>query len=426
MAYNDVCLQMDTLGSAVPLLVDKGLVPIGGNAGTVAYPLMVLGPNDDDQLTGSYLSVQVGIPADIPGYFEFGESFIILRRMGEYPRSLTELSAGLAELVTAQYGVDPDPTVVARDEYLPQFSVLSQVSVENTVWYFTVFYKNNLTNRYTFSPEHGHARDWGYPNPDESFHGELLFSYLARKHQSLDAENADTAYRICKAIGRLFDSIKAEIGFEYTTRYDPYHVDAARLPYLDWLLGWPTNFDLPCNVRRSETAHAAEILQRKGAVNALRYTLRIITGWDVEIYEGWRWVLNTIEDDELDPLIPPTGWDATVDGDWAAIVGQYLQLQVTYDSTNPDMEVGAGTYDDVVCYTPSTDSWQNDDVVLIVLKQIWGVSGILPDAVVTKVERMVDFLLPHFMRAEVITETSLAPLSGGFGVKHYGTDPFGL
>ncbi len=180
--------------------------------------------------------------------------------------------------------------------------------------------------QWVFSPAASHAKSFPLEtnvdidgNPS-SFHGEFLFEALPRGTKIQDYKFAnDTSYRLMNIVGRMFDAIKEESFVHRALMYDIDDVDAQFIPYIDWLLAWPTNYELPSNRRRVETRNAVPLWKSKGTIDALELALQTITNWDISIYEGRKWVLTTSPARPYDSALPPsTPGSPTPDGgaDW--------------------------------------------------------------------------------------------------------------
>ena len=99
---------------------------------------------------------------------------------------------------------------------------------------------------------------------DTSAFGQQMFDYFPRGIRIKDKSEAnDTLYRLCQIFGKPLDEIKERLDQFSAKRFDPNEVDAAFIPYIDNLLGWPTNFELSEGRRRYETGDAINVWKAK-------------------------------------------------------------------------------------------------------------------------------------------------------------------
>lgn len=410
------------MGSAVPLFVEQANVPIGSNAGTDANPLTVTGP---------YILINFGVPTDPEGFTLTG-NIRIQRKSREFSRDITDPSNSLAELIL-DLDLTADIGTVARDTLLDEERLIDHdIGQPGDIWYYTIFYEVvrtvDASTLWAFSPDSGHDRGYAYQNSLDasgapfSRHGSAMFDRLPRAWKILDfRDGKDTVYRMMQIHGRLFDQLREDAENHLAKMYDPDNVDAALLPYIDWLFAWPTNYELPELRRRRETKQATVLWKSKGTRNALETALQTITGWNVTIIEGWRWVaLAYDKKTPLDPAVVPPDWNEPTDGVWADLVNAQ-PLQITYDPTNPEHGANIGTRKDKLVYTYRPEVinetgvgwwWQNPNGILILLQEIPGVSEGLPETVVRKVSRIAPLFAMHYAAFAIMIEVESDEIYG--------------
>lgn len=344
---------------------------------------------------GAYVLIRGTTPTDLPELdFEFDGRVQVVRALYRFPRS-----PGDGELVASFEDAPADTLFVVAD-----------TNVEaKEIWYYTAFFGDAFTGRMTYSPVFGHSRilavsNLTYDGVAYSKYGETAYNLLPTWFRKLDVENELTMFRICQVFGRVFDDFGDEMSEHLAKMYDIERVDAARLPYLDWMVAWPTNFELSEPYRRRETAEAVNFWKTKGTHGALATLIELLTGYTVEVYEGWRWVVTTGVE-PFDPLVEPAGWDESTDGVWSSLVSA-TPLQATFDAANPDLPRNIGQFNDLLVYTPSTEvvagaigvpwRFQNTNGLLVVLRPIAGVTGAVSATLTRKVARFLPLFLGHY------------------------------
>lgn len=166
--------------------------------------------------------------------------------------------------------------------------------------------------------------------------------------------------RFLLIFGTVLDGFKTEIE-RLLDNYEVESVDAALIPYIDALIGWPTNFDLPELKRREETLNALSIYRLKGGAGALTALVENIADWDTTVHEGWRFVFFS---NSSRCLTPTTG-----------------------------VPVGViGTPDDELKYTPTQDNWHGLNGLLLEIEPIAGVT----DEITSITSRKIARLAPTF------------------------------
>lgn len=398
------------LAEGAPLLAVRGNRPVGADVGTASNPLAVSGP---------YVVLDFGLPEDWDTWALTGRVRII-RKSYEFSRDIDDPSNSLGTLV-ADLDLSADLGSIARDAYDPDYlRVIDQGSFGGTgeTWYYTVFFEANdgVDDVWFFSPANGHSRAWVLSNETTSTVGDALYEQKSHAERVDDYRSGDLALqRLLQAFGRMFDEVRESAYRILRKRYDVETVDAALIPYIDWLLAWPTNYELSETYRRIETRQAATLWKSKGTASALELVLQTVTGWDVEVTEGWKWSLRSWDGTgrpTLDPLSPPADWNEPTDGVWADLV-EALPFQLTFDNTNPLMGASRGTTADRVCYTFSDEEvvetgvgwgWQNPNGLLISLTEIEGVSRPLSLTIVRKILRMAPLFAAHFAAFAVSVE----------------------
>lgn len=180
------------------------------------------------------------------------------------------------------------------------------------------------------------------------------------------------------------------------------YVDAAFIPYIDGLLGWPTNFELRETRRRSETEDAVNVWKAKGTNDAFELVLQRLTGWNVDLYEGYNYVVTTATaEDALDANTPPVGWNPQVDGVWADQVNA-SPFNGTPDLSNPNLDFQPSSINTSFRVIHDGSSWTNTFGVLINLTSpLSEGSPLLRHLAQEKIDRLLEYLAIHYANFKV-------------------------
>lgn len=167
--------------------------------------------------------------------------------------------------------------------------------------------------------------------------------------------------RFLGIFGVVSDSIKTDIE-RMLDNYKVDTVEAELIPYIDALIYWPTNFELPETQRRKETLNAVPLYRRKGRADCIEAFVEQVAEWDVTTHEGWRYVMFS-----NDPRCT-TPNTATLDAS----------------------EIG--TVDDELKYTPTQQNWHCLNGLVLVLTPVGDISAELTAITIGKIDRVVPFL----------------------------------
>lgn len=421
-SFGATTYRFNNLFAEAPLRSDNGNIPVGEDVGVPDNPLVITAP---------YIVLSFAFPRDVEDpALDFTGKVRIYRRTRAFSRDHLDFtfSGNPTDPVVMVAEIDYGPNdldllgSIDRDTYDDRLKVIDQGEIEpGVIWYYTIFYQYEDVDKnlwWTFDPGHSHTRNWPYKQnyradgENYSPAGDKLFSYHPRRLRQLDyLEHDNTLYRLCQSIGRVFDSIEEDLAVYRDNRADIDNMDFSRLPYIDWLLAWPTNYELGEDARRVETSQAVTLWKQKGTAAALELMLQTITGWDVRLVEGWPWVLHTADGrPQLDPAVPPVGWNEPEDGVWADLVNAVPYIS-TVDGDDPRTGASIGTSDDINTYTVSTEEvsstgigwpWQNPNGVLVILTNAENSPLGLPEVIIRKIHRMAPLFAAHYAAFSVI------------------------
>ena len=371
------------LGSGSPLRVEMSNLPIGSTPDPLDSTKVV---------TGDHVRIYFAIPNNVSNYMLTG-GYKILKKTKEFPRAhddptcVTVVARNLANFTDNQYHLVLDHI---KHEHKP-------------LWYYTVFFEWNypLSSEtfWIFSPVHGHGRGFALTSTSSSY-GEQLYSYFPGGIRELDqTEGNQTLHKLCKSIGRSFDEVQERLDQYKSSRYNIDTVDAAFIPYIDQMLGWPTNYELKETRRRLETSKIIDAWKSKGTSSAMIEALEDATGWNLNYYEGYKYTLTTAtRDDFLDPSSPPTDWDQNTDGVWAEL-GNALPFNGTYRHTPlPSHTFTEGDPNNTVCNIYNNNNWQNSYGLLLRLMNSVGDDYLSASLAEEKVNRLLPYLVVHYAK----------------------------
>lgn len=375
------------LGYRSPLKVEVSNLPIGS---------IPFEDQTQTSVTGNHIRVSYSLPEDTEGYTLTGK-IKVLRKPKEFPRGHLDSAAD----IVVNEDFSSNLMNIERDAYFLYLD--HDVTDKKRVLYYTVFYEatdNQGNNHWLFSQISGIDRAFALTTEVSNFSNQI-YDYFPKGIKIKDKAEGDlTLYRLCQVLGRPLDEIQERLNQYSEKRYLPLEVDAAFIPYIDHILGWPTNFELSELRRRNETVNAIDIWKAKGTNNAFELALQEITGWNVELHEGYRHVITTaMPEDYLDANTPPSGWEESTDGVWADLVNA-----MPFNGT-PDLSTPSG-------YLPNSpnnpfrviydgSSWVNFFGVLIQLTNPLGNSPLLRDLAKEKIERLLPYLAIHYANFKV-------------------------
>ena len=375
------------LGFNSPLKIEHSNLPVGSK------------PVEDQPLvtvSGDHIRVLYSLPSDLVGYPLTGK-LRILKKAKEFPRGFADSRAR----VVLEQDFSGNLQNQDRDTYYLHLD--HDVTSARKVWYYTIFNETTINNQsvWIFSPINSHGRAFALESDTSDF-GLQMYEYFPRGIKNKDKTEAnDTLYRLCQVLGRPLDEIKERLDQYSSKRYTVENVDASLIPYIDQLIGWPTNFELPELRRRNETANALDLWKAKGTNNAFELALQELTGWNVELHEGHRHVLTTgMPEDFLDPNTAPAGWVELEDGVWADQVNA-LPFNGTPDLSNPNNVYRDNSPDNPFRMMFNGDNWLNTFGILIELTAPITNSPLLSSMARDKIRRLLSYIAIHYANFEI-------------------------
>jgi hypothetical protein len=408
----DGIIQVPKLGHKSPLRTEVSNL-VNGSKPVEEQPNTVVDSN--------HIRVYWSIPSDTLMYQLTGKAKIF-RKTKEFVRSMNDTESFLVKNIdfsTTLQGVERDLMILHLDDELES---------GDTTYYYTIFYEathtSHSTTHWVYSPIHSHDRafvlDFG-----ESPQGNALYQYMPVGVRQEDYNKAQsTLYKLLQVFGKSFDEFKARMDKFNREKYKIDMVDAAYIPYIDQLLGWPTNYELSELRRREETGNAISVWKGKGAGDALELVLQNLLEWDVEIIQARDYVVTTATGDEALVGQPaPTGWDNNVDGSW----NQYrdsLPFNGTVDLSGRVVLRGGINDNFRVMADMPKKAWKNPfEFIVQLINPISGGKPLLGGLIRDKLDRIMPYLVVHYAGYTLLSDESYSD-SGGVKVVEQVPEPY--
>jgi|11BtaG_2_1085332.scaffolds.fasta_scaffold17128_2 phage tail-like protein len=395
--------QISNIGIKSPLKCEASNLPVGSKP-IEEQPTQVV--------SGNHIRVFWSVPSNPQGYTLTGK-VKVFRKTKEFTRFLSNTQAVLVidqDLSTTIELVERDYLFLHLDE---------QDLVLGNTYYYTIFWEVTHTETsitsWAFSPINSLDRAIVLDS-SESVHGGKLYEYMPIGVRQEDVKNGDSyLYKLLSVLGKMFDEFKERLDTFEDKKYKIDEMDAHLIPYIDQMLGWPTNFELGELRRREETNNIVDIWKGKGANNSVELALQTLLNWDVEIVQSKDYILTTATGEErYYESSAPTGWDDSVDGNWQALrealprntMPDFSDRVILRNSLNDNYRV----MNDF-----SEDAWKS--IYKIVVELINPSSTgrpLLGNLVKQKIRRMLPYLLIHYADFGLLSRESYSD-SGEIG-----------
>lgn len=335
------------IGNQIPLLLEETTLPLGTTIPRIEVVMTLVNVGgqisfkidkaiaDNPQISSDCLLLNVGIPQNTDT-FTFTGNIAILSSEIEYPRAydLNRYKLEFEGYVNSQQ--------VYRDEYTTKLIVPSTNGITK---YFTLLYEVNLVGVqsdpfYIYSQIN--CLNSGVANklyePLESKLSLNLFNRLPAYLKKEDEKNGNATKKLLNILGRTLDDQQTKIN-QLKNTYDPNKVNADKLPYIDNLLGWETNFELSEQIRRFETKTVIDLYKSKSTTRSIELILQEILGWNVEIQEGYPFVFS-LNQKPYELLAKPDDWNDSTDGNWLELTGN-SPMSITYSMDMGEINIGS-------------------------------------------------------------------------------------
>ena len=275
------------------------------------------------QISAASVGFAVDISIDIPGLaeaVEWARELRVLRKIGEWPQSYDDSGAEI--VVSKTYAAVGDITDTFEDTDL----------TSGQMYYYALYEKRTdgywLHDRFL-------GRGSAYPY-DRWGAATYLFKSMPSGWQRQDVEQGDALQNFLAIFGALVDNIKT---------------DAENLQ------------------RRQETAQAVDVYKLIGREQAYEVLMESVSSWDVEIEEGWRYVMFS----------------------------NGLYGCTTPDTTDPNLLPNVGLISDLLKYTNDNYSWRSVSGLVFFLTQIAGVSGEFTQDMIYRYHELIELVKATFV-----------------------------
>jgi len=280
---------------------------------------------------------------------------IILRKRGEWPRSWDD-----SEAYTTL-----DNTYSSEGSYWIEESDL----IEGEIYYYALYTLRNdgawINNIYT-------DRGSAYPY-DRWGCATYLYDSLPRGWRSEDARGTGDLEDFTTIFGAILDDAKTD-GEHLQTLFDIDAIHDDLIYLLDNKIGWPTWYAANGLKRREETANAVSLYKLLGRTLAYENMLSGVSDWDVEIVEGWKYVM----------------WSNGLYG------------STTPDMTNIYLQTRIGWIDDYLKYTNYLDGWPGVNGLRFYMSEIPGVSGELTQDMWVRFGELVEWGKASYVSTSIV------------------------
>jgi phage tail-like protein len=396
------------IGSQIPLLLEETTLPLGTTIPRIEVQINYVNVGgqlsfvisktiaDNPQITTDSLLVKFGIPRNTDT-FTFTGKVAILSSEIEYPRAY-DLNKYKLEFEGIINSHD-----VFRDEYITTLIIQGTVGVTK---YITLLYEVNLVGFITspfFIYSQVNCLNSGIPNklyePLDSKLGLKLFNKIPAYLKKEDEKNGNATKKILNILGRTLDDLETKVN-QLKNSYNPNTVSADKLPYIDNLLGWETNFELSEQIRRFETNLAIDVYKTKSTTRSIELILQEILGWNVEIQEGYPFVFS-LNQTPYELLSKPIDWNDNTDGNWEELKAN-SPISTTYNLDMGQINIGS-TFSPIAILPSFTDmkdvssnNFQNLNGVLIKLYPLPNRKVKLGRDLLDKLNSLLPQLLVHY------------------------------
>lgn len=297
----------------------------------------------------------IKISIDIPGLSEapdWARELRVLRKIGEWPQSASD--TGAETVVSKTYALVGGITDTFTDSGLQQ----------GQIYYYALYEKRNdgvWINDYILGRGSAYPYDrWGAAT--------YLFGSMPRGWQRQDVENDDDLQNFLKIFGALTDNIKTDAE-NLLTLFEVNNIHEDLLPYLDDKIAWPTWYATGGIQKRKETLRAVDAYKLIGREQCYETLMEEVSSWDLEIEEGWRYVMFT----------------------------NGLHNSITPDTTDPALLPNIGYLSDIAKYTNDSDSWHSVSGLVFMASEVSGVSGGFTQVMIDRYHELIETVKATFV-----------------------------
>ncbi len=289
----------------------------------------------------------------------WARSIKILRKKKEWPLSHDDTAAEV--VVDANFA-----------NIFQQNVVLDENLEREVTYYYALFALRNdgvwFHDRFTDRKSAYAYQDFGGP--------ETLFDRMPRGWQSLDVTGH--LEQFLTIFGKMVDTQRSDVNM-LLQLFEIESIPCDLIPLLDATIAWPTWFETNGIQQRKETSEAVDVFKLVGRSAAYEQILSEISNWEVQVVEGWRYVMFS----------------------------NGLYGSTTPDFAGPDPIPTIGGIDDILKYTSSDQQWQSIPGLGFFLTEVSGVSGPFTGSMLARTLDMIE----EFKASFVVTSLTMAPVT---------------
>lgn len=283
----------------------------------------------------------------------------ILRKTDEWPQSWDDPDA---EIVSDEVTVAPTNNEITQSDL-----------AQGKIFYYTLFMQR--TDGYWIEDKVNN-RQSAYPY-DRWGNTEYMFGSLPKGWQIDDGLGTEDLYNFMRIFGALADNMKTDTE-NLLTLFSAEEVHADLLWMIDAKLYWPTWGAIGAIQQRKETLRAVDNYKLFGTEPGYESILQEASGWDVEVYEGWRYVMFT-------------NWRFGC---------------TTPDTTDSQLLPNVGTITDLLKYVNDGNGWHAVSGLAFELTDVVDVSAALTAEMVDRWYQLIDFSKASYVTYGIV----IAPL----------------
>lgn len=293
----------------------------------------------------------------------------ILRKADEWPQSWEDPDA---EIISDEVTTTPTDNEIIQSDLAP-----------GKIFYYTL-YMQRTDNYWVEDPVNNRQSAYSY---DRWGNTDYMYGSMPKGWQIDDNIIEDRSlYNFIEIFGALADNIKTDTE-NLLTLFSAEEIHADLLWMIDAKLYWPTWDAIGAIQRRKETLNAVDNYKIFGTEPGYESILQEASLWDVEVYEGWRYVMFT----------------------------NWRFGSTTPDTTDPEILPNIGDIEDKLKYINDSEGWHSVNGLVFEMTDVPGVSAELTEDIISRWYQLIDFSKASYVNYEIIIapiiseELSLVP-----------------
>ncbi len=292
---------------------------------------------------------------------------------------------------------DPDATLIVDQTYTTPTSntIIQDDLVEGKIYYYTLFMQR--TDEYWIEDKVNNRRS-AYPYGRWG-HADYLFGSFPKGWQIDDSLGTGDLLGISTIFGALFDNMKTDTeNLLSLCSVDDIHTDL--LWMLDDKIKWPTWDQIGAVQQRKESLAAVDNYKLFGTEPGYESILSQTSGWDVEIWEGWRWTM--FSNGKFGCTTPDT-----TDTQLIPSIGTFP------NNTDPLLATDPG---DRLRYTNDTLEWHSVNGIAVEAVDIPGISEELTEAIIARWYDLLEFSRASYVNYQLVIDPQIIEETPGLPI----------